>query len=67
MQFNVKELLIMFFFFLISSWIGTSITEYMGITPSGNFFNIILYALVPFIVFYLIWKNWGKKVAGSAT
>lgn len=61
MKFNLGEVLILFIVFLISTWIGGWINSIFGLSPTGEFWQTLLYTFVPFLIFYLIWKNWIQK------
>ena len=65
MQFNIKELIIMFIVFLVGTWIGGWINDAIGISPTGDFVTVLIYAFIPFAVFYLIWKNYGRKAQAA--
>ncbi len=62
MQFKIKELTIMFLTFLIASWIGVWVNDTMGFTGAGTLMGALA-TFMPFLLFYVIWKNYTKPTA----
>ena len=64
MRFDLKELFVFFIVFIIGSWIGNWINSVFNLQPK-DMLSTILVMFVPVVVIYLIWKNFGQKVAAT--
>jgi uncharacterized membrane protein YfcA len=62
MELDWKELGIMFFTLWIGTLLGSWVVDWFGFTSEGIFGSIVV-AFIPFLVFYLIWKNYTEKMA----
>lgn len=58
---NYKELLVAFFLYLISVWIGGYINSAIGLTAGGDLLRTLAFSFVPFLVFWIVWKKFGPK------
>ena len=65
MKFDIKEMAIAFFLFMISMWIGGYINSILGLQAGGDFFNSLIFSFVPFAAFWIIWQKFGHKAASA--
>jgi len=65
MKFDIKELFIFFLTFLGGNYIGNYIVEYFNLSNTTDLFYWLLAMFIPVAIIYMLWKNWGQKVASK--
>ena len=65
MDLKIKTLMIAFLFFLVATWINGYICNWVGLTGTGDFLQVLAYSFIGFAIFWYTWNKWGKKFAGT--
>jgi len=63
MKFKIKTLLLMFVVFLACSYVGSWANAWLGLTQGSDLLGGIIFAFIPFTIFYIVWTNYVQKRA----